>query len=298
MEYDELFERNYGIFDKKQQKKLRESRILIIGTGGIGGFAANCFARAGVENFVLSDFDDFDSSNMNRQIFCNIETLGKNKAEMTAEALKLINPSVKCEVHKGKMSFSEIGNQLGKCDFVFPAADDFPFSLTVFRMASRMGVPSLIVVPSGLWARVSIIPPGSEAVEKLFGLPVFDDRDYDELYKKLKDFMNREMYKKAARFYLNVGGWRRAYFREFVKGEKSPTQICPLVWFASSAGVFESVKYITGKGKALQFPRYLEITGNKVKQYNLKLFSISTYRIFVSRLILKRRLKFLLKSSK
>lgn len=291
IEYDDLFIRNTGVFSESQQNRLRSAKILIIGNGGIGGFAANCFARSGVEHFVLSDFDTFEPSNMNRQIFCTSDTLDCNKAEATAEALKQINPSIETEVIAGVMSLSEIEETLKTCDFVFPAADDFAFSLTVFRMASSLGVPALIVVPSGLWARVSLIPPGSGPVENLFGIPVFKEQNYDSLYRKLKDFMGADMYSKAGRFYMSSGGWRRSYFKAFVKGEKSPTQICPLVWFASSAGVFESVKYMAGKGKPMLFPRYLEITSKKVKQYNLKRPSLSTFRIFISRSILSKRLK-------
>ncbi len=291
MEYNKIFKRNFGVFSEKQQNLLKNSKILIVGNGGIGGFAANCFARSGVENFILSDFDVYEPSNLNRQINSDIDTIGRNKSDVTAEALRSINPSINCEVIPAKMSFDEIEEKLRSCTFVFPAADDFAFSLTVFRIAQNLGIPALVVVPSGMWGRIAIIPPGKLHVEELFGIPVFKSTGYTELYNRLNKLVIPEMYKNANFLYRKMVSCRRDYYKNFVNGKVSPTQICSLVWLVTSAGVNESVKYITKKGKAVTLPSFLEITSGSIKKRNLKIISIASIRIFLSGKYIKKYMK-------
>ncbi len=291
MDYNTIFNRNYGVFSDKQQNLLKNSKILIVGNGGIGGFAANCFARSGVENFILSDFDVYEPSNLNRQINSNINTIGKNKSDITAEAIRSINPSINCEVIPAKMSFDEIEEKLKGCTFVFPAADDFAFSLVVFRIANECGIPALVVVPSGMWGRITVIPPGKSNAEELFGIPVFRNISYTELYNRLNKLIVPEMYKNANFLYRKMVSCRRDYYKRFTKGEVSPAQICSLVWLATSAGVNESVKYITKKGKAVTLPSFLEITSGSIKKRNLKIISIASIRIFLSGKYIKKYMK-------
>jgi hypothetical protein len=70
--------------------------------------------RSGVENFVLCDPGRFKPSNMNRQITCFVDTLGKNKAEITAEEMKRINPEVKVEVSRSETEGSRKDNSEGR----------------------------------------------------------------------------------------------------------------------------------------------------------------------------------------
>ncbi|MGL1893010.1 MAG: ThiF family adenylyltransferase [Spirochaetaceae bacterium] len=286
MKYFDLFKRNLGVFNKDEQQSLRTKRVVIIGTGGIGGIAANIFARSGVENFLLSDFDFYEVSNINRQINANVNTLNENKAENTAKALLDINPNIKCKVISKKMSFSEIKQELIKSDFIFPAADDFAFSLTLFRIAKDLGKPGLVVVPSGLWARIAVISAEYSRVESLFGLPYIKAETYDELYHKLKEIMSAKLYKYGANFYKTIGGWQKDYFEMFIKEEVPPTQICPLVWAASSVGVLESIKYLTNRKSALILPKFIEFSSSKIRQRNLYFPSLTTLRILKSKLLL------------
>ncbi len=97
-EYKSLFERNYGVFSPDEQEKLRNANILIIGSGGIGGIVAISLARCGVENMTIYEFDSFQVSNLNRQICCNIDTLGQNKGVVTKEEILKINPQAKINI--------------------------------------------------------------------------------------------------------------------------------------------------------------------------------------------------------
>jgi tRNA A37 threonylcarbamoyladenosine dehydratase len=98
MKYEQLFERNYGVFSPEEQERIRKAKVVIIGTGGIGGVVATTLARSGVGHFVLYEHDVYQPSNMNRQITCFVDTLGDNKAESVRDSLLKINPEAEVTV--------------------------------------------------------------------------------------------------------------------------------------------------------------------------------------------------------
>lgn len=93
--YDELFQRNIGVFTKKEQDGIRNLKIAIIGAGGLGGAVAIHFTRLGVGEIRLADTDVFEVSNINRQFGAYISTIGKNKAKVIAQEALDINPFCK-----------------------------------------------------------------------------------------------------------------------------------------------------------------------------------------------------------
>lgn len=76
-------------------EKLKNSKVIIFGVGGVGGFAAEAIARAGVGNITIVDFDDIDITNINRQIIALHSNVGKLKVEAMKERLLDINPELK-----------------------------------------------------------------------------------------------------------------------------------------------------------------------------------------------------------
>jgi tRNA threonylcarbamoyladenosine dehydratase len=71
---------------------LKEASVAVFGLGGVGGFAAEALCRAGVGRLIIVDFDDVCLTNINRQIHAMDGTVGKAKAQVMAERLRLINP--------------------------------------------------------------------------------------------------------------------------------------------------------------------------------------------------------------
>ncbi|MBR4090645.1 MAG: tRNA threonylcarbamoyladenosine dehydratase [Mogibacterium sp.] len=71
---------------------LKASSVLIVGVGGVGSYAAEAVARAGVGRITLMDGDIVQPSNLNRQLVALTSTLGRNKAEVMAERIRDINP--------------------------------------------------------------------------------------------------------------------------------------------------------------------------------------------------------------
>ena len=257
MDYEGLFQRNYGIFSKDEQQRIRQASILIVGCGGIGGLVAIILARSGVSRFVLVEFDAYEPSNMNRQIACFVDTIGRNKAQVIKEHILRINPEAEVEAHEKLLNHSEIAKLMPQVDLVFPAADDFAFSIFVFQDARKLGKTALMVVPSGTWANVSIIPPDQPSPEDIEGLPKLST------YEDLRDTLRMRKYRFGTYFYIPVADWRIDYYRGFIEKRLSPTQICPTVWLSSSLGALEALKYFSGKWKPVASPKYWNITKEK-----------------------------------
>jgi molybdopterin/thiamine biosynthesis adenylyltransferase len=277
--YRNLFERNYGIFTEVEQSRLKAAKILIVGCGGIGGTVAIILARSGVENFILIEPDNYEHSNMNRQVCCFDETLGRNKAEVVAEHIKRINPSANIVTYPKMMNHAEIEELIKNADIVFPAADDFAFSIIVFRAARRLNKPALFIIPAGTWANVSIILPESPPVEDIEGVPKL------ETYDELKHMFRTPRYKFGTYFYVPLASWRIDYYESFVFDGASPTQICPVVWMCSSIGAMEVIKTITGKWKPVASPKYYSITHNRIKIQHINGFSLTTLLVWQRKLM-------------
>jgi len=280
IEYNDLFKRNYGVFSEKEQEQIANARVLIVGCGGIGGTVAVILARSGVKNFILADFDIYEASNMNRQIGCFSSSLGKKKSIVIKEQIKDINPMANIECFDSLLNHDEIFMLMENIDLVFPAADDFAFSIFIFRQAQQLKIPALFVVPSGTWANVSIILPESPSLEDLYAIPKM--ASYEELHESFQT----ELYKLGAINYLTQGDWRADYFKAFLENDEPPTQICPTVWISSTIGAMEVLKVLSGRWKPVALPKYWEITSRYIKIRRLNGLSLHSFYTWQKKLIL------------
>ncbi|MCU0396270.1 MAG: ThiF family adenylyltransferase, partial [Chitinophagaceae bacterium] len=82
------------LLDDDKVQTLMDKNVLVVGLGGVGGICAEMIARAGVGKMTIVDADTVDLSNCNRQIPALHSTAGRPKAEVMAERLKDINPSL------------------------------------------------------------------------------------------------------------------------------------------------------------------------------------------------------------
>ena len=85
-------ERTELLFSKEQMDRLKNAHVLIVGLGGIGSFAGEFIARAGIGQMTIIDGDVFDPTNKNRQLTALDSTIGINKAVVLAQRIKDINP--------------------------------------------------------------------------------------------------------------------------------------------------------------------------------------------------------------
>lgn len=89
---EDRYSRTRQLIGEEGLALLKASSVLVVGVGGVGSYAAEAVARAGIGNITLMDGDTVQQSNLNRQLVALTSTLGKNKAEVMAERIKDIDP--------------------------------------------------------------------------------------------------------------------------------------------------------------------------------------------------------------
>lgn len=119
--------------------KLRASHVLIVGVGGVGSYAAEAIARAGVGSITLMDGDTVQPSNLNRQLVALSSTLGRNKAEVMAERIRDIDPET---VVTALARFYRENDTLDltEYDWVVDAIDDVVSKTALIKTATELGV--------------------------------------------------------------------------------------------------------------------------------------------------------------
>ena len=96
----EKFDRNILILGEEGQAKLKESKVLVFGVGGVGGYVIEALTRAGVGTIDIVDGDKVDETNINRQIIATTKTIGRDKVDVMKDRMLEINPDVKCKALK------------------------------------------------------------------------------------------------------------------------------------------------------------------------------------------------------
>ncbi len=107
------------------QKKIINSKVLIIGMGGLGCPVAEFLTRAGVGSLGIVDSDNVDLSNIHRQSLYNIGDLKKPKVKAAQNKLKKINSKVTIKCHKIRINQKNFSNIINKYDYVVDASDNF-----------------------------------------------------------------------------------------------------------------------------------------------------------------------------
>ncbi len=281
MDYRELFERNYGIFSEREQERIRGSSILVIGCGGIGATVAIMLARSGMSRFILVDFDVYSESNMNRQICCFTDTIGRNKAHVVRDDILRINPEASVTVYDRLVPQEELEELMADVDVVFPAADDYAFSLIAFRNARKLGKPALMVVPSGTWAHVSLMMPRGPSPEDIEGVPKLPT------YEEIRETLEIRRYRLGTYFFVPLGDWQIDYYRQYVEEYAPPTQLCPTVWICSALGAFEIIKHLSKKWPPVTAPYYWHITARSIRVQRMNDLSIMSLLVWQRKIMWK-----------
>jgi sulfur-carrier protein adenylyltransferase/sulfurtransferase len=107
------------------QSRLLESKVLLVGAGGLGSPAAFYLAAAGVGNMGIIDFDTVDLSNLQRQIIHNTERIGMLKTESAKKTIAALNPDVKVTVFNERLSSENIMRLFDGYDYILDGTDNF-----------------------------------------------------------------------------------------------------------------------------------------------------------------------------
>ncbi len=144
-------ERTELLLGEEKLDILRRSRVLVVGLGGVGAYAAEMIARAGVGRMTVADADTVAPSNINRQLVALHSTVGRAKAEVLAERLRDINPELRLDVVERYIKDSETDALLDadRYDYIVDAIDTLSPKLALIKGALDRGIPLVSSMGAG-----------------------------------------------------------------------------------------------------------------------------------------------------
>ncbi|MBU0553270.1 tRNA threonylcarbamoyladenosine dehydratase [Myxococcota bacterium] len=131
-------------------RRLQGARVVIFGVGGVGGFAAEALARAGIGRLSLVDFDVVCPTNINRQLPALYSTVGRAKVAVLAERFHDINPTMLVEPHAARYTLTEGPSLLeGEVDYVIDAIDSVAEKCHLIATCKALGLPLVSSMGAG-----------------------------------------------------------------------------------------------------------------------------------------------------
>jgi molybdopterin/thiamine biosynthesis adenylyltransferase len=167
--YPYRYIRNLDAISTEEQLKLAESKIAIIGAGGLGGNVILLLARVGIGSLMVVDQDVFDETNLNRQALCNMKTLGSPKTHEAVSAVGAINPGVKVFPHQIKLDASNAEGILAGSDVIVDALDNVPDRFLLEGAAKKLGIPLVHGTLAGFEGWIMTIFPGDPGLKNIYG---------------------------------------------------------------------------------------------------------------------------------
>lgn len=113
-------------FNIEGQRKLKEAKVLVVGTGGLGAPLLQYLTAAGVGTIGIVDFDTVDASNLQRQVLFTVDDIGRKKVEAAKERLSAQNPFVQFNLHPVRLSAENALEIIREYDVVADGTDNFP----------------------------------------------------------------------------------------------------------------------------------------------------------------------------
>jgi len=171
-EYGEAYSRHFGLIQSGEQSKLRQSRVAILGMGGVGGLHLEVLVRLGVGSFIIADPDVFELPNLNRQYGARLSTLGLAKVEVMAEIARDINPEVELRVLKGPVGPENAEDFLEGADLFLDGVDFYAIATRrlAFRLAAAKGIYGVTAAPAGFGTAWIVFAPGGMSFDEYFDL--------------------------------------------------------------------------------------------------------------------------------
>lgn len=141
------FDRAARLLGEAAMERLSRARVLVVGIGGVGGFAAEALSRSAVGSLTLMDFDLVCVTNTNRQLHAMRGNIGKPKAEVMAERLRMVNPMGAVEARVEFYTEARCDEALGGgWDYVVDAIDNLTAKAHLVASCLARGIPVVSVM--------------------------------------------------------------------------------------------------------------------------------------------------------
>jgi molybdopterin/thiamine biosynthesis adenylyltransferase len=162
------YSKNMGIMTDKDLKVIQNTSVIVIGVGGLGGYIASSLVRLGVSNITIVDFDIFDESNLNRQMFATTKTIGKVKVDVVKQELLDINPNTNVVAINNKLDKDFDLSYFNNIDIAFDAVDNIESKLFLESLCTKFKIPLMHGAIGGFYGQFGIVMPGSNILSEIY----------------------------------------------------------------------------------------------------------------------------------
>lgn len=177
-----MFDRTISLIGNDNYLKIKNSNILVLGVGGVGGYAIESLIRSGVENITIVDYDKIDITNINRQIIALNENIGMDKIDAWKERILSINNNVKVSIIKEKISSDNIELLFNdKYDFIIDACDSIIVKKLLIKECKEKNIKL-----------ITVCGMGKKLDPTLVKICDIRDTSYDPLAKSLRKYIKDE----------------------------------------------------------------------------------------------------------
>ena len=169
---DNWLERSTLLLGNEKLEYLKSLTIAVVGLGGVGAYAAEMLARAGVGSMIILDADNINPSNKNRQLLALESTMGQPKAQLMYNRLMDINPSLKITVIKEFLTQENVDEILSHrpIDYIVDAIDTLSPKIALIQFALRNSIK--IVSSMGAGAKTDATKIKIKDISKSFNCPL------------------------------------------------------------------------------------------------------------------------------
>lgn len=244
--YAEMTTRNIGFITADEQARLQGACVYVCGTGGMGGACLLALVRAGVGRLILADIDAFEVSNLNRQVFAFLGTVGRHKAEASAEICARINPEAEITLRRDDWP-DHVEADIGAATIVVNGTDDLGASLLLYRTARRLG-KSVIDAYAAPLPSVYVTAPGDTPHEDRLGYPTpgtaWDALSDDQRATAFAREAEWVVLHSTSRRYLDLEA-----VGEVVAGRRSRMSFAPMVILTGQLMAYEALAACMGRSR-------------------------------------------------
>lgn len=242
--YELFTTRNIGFVTAQEQARLRDTRIFVCGVGGMGGAAFMALVRAGIGHFIIADIDEFEVSNLNRQVFATAATIGEPKADAAAAAARAINPEIEIEVLGAEWS-ERLPQIAALCPVIVNGMDDIAAGLHLYRTAKAAGATVIDAYMSPL-PSVIVVRPEDPRPEERLGFPTLG-KDWtaigdEERRAAMLCEVEHVMLHSRSRHHVDL-----ALAAEVAAGRRSRMSFAPMVITTGTLMAYEAIALALGK---------------------------------------------------
>ena len=159
---------NEGSFSKKELEKIYNTRVAVIGCGGLGGYIIQELVQFGIRELVIIDGDQFERTNLNRQLYCNEDNLGTYKAAQAKKNAEKVNSAIKIVAYNKKFDAENGLEILKDCDIVIDGVDSIQTRFVIAALASQLNIPYVCCSVAGFYGQITSIFPRDDTLDRLY----------------------------------------------------------------------------------------------------------------------------------